>query len=108
EGPPSEEGTVLYRDVFPPPAPPRLDALSEASLVRLVWDPVAAPDLAGYAVFRSENGSAPARPTAALATDAPYNPATAKAGHRYVYTVRAVDKAGNQSPPSPEAKGEPF
>ncbi len=39
EGPPAEEAAILYRDVYPPPAPARLDALSEASLVRLVWDP---------------------------------------------------------------------
>jgi hypothetical protein len=108
EGPPSDEAVVDYRDLFPPPAPARLDALSEASLVRLVWDPVAAPDLAGYAVFRSEGSAAPARLNAELVTDATYTDATAKAGHRYVYTVRAVDRAGNASAPSPEAKAEPF
>ena len=32
-------GGLDYRDIFPPPAPARLDALSEAKLVRLVWDP---------------------------------------------------------------------
>ena len=97
-----------YRDVFPPPAPPRLDALSEASLVRLAWDPVGAPDLAGYAVFRSEAGQPPTRLNAELVVDATYEDRTAKPGHRYAYTVRAVDKAGNQSPPSPEARAEPF
>lgn len=111
EGPPSDEAAVAYRDVFPPPAPPRLDALSEAALVRLVWDPVAAPDLAGYAVFRSEVGAAPATPVrlnADLVADATYTDSIAKAGHRYVYTVRAVDRAGNVSAASPEAKAEPF
>jgi fibronectin type 3 domain-containing protein len=43
-----------------------------------------------------------------LVVDASYDDATATSGHRYVYTVRAVDRAGNQSPPSPEAKAEPF
>src|SRR5207244_10003315 len=42
EGAPAEEAGVDYRDVFPPPAPARLDALSEKALVRLVWDPVPA------------------------------------------------------------------
>jgi len=32
----------------------------------------------------------------------------AKPGHRYRYTVRAVDKAGNVSEPSPEAVAEPL
>src|SRR5262249_44894145 len=108
EGPPSEEAGVDYADVFPPPAPAKLDALSEASLVRLVWDPVGSPDLAGYAVFRSESGSAAVRLDTELVTDSFYNDTTAKPGHRYVYTVRAVDKAGNVSVPSPEARAEPF
>jgi len=108
EGAPSEEAFVDYRDIFPPPAPARLDALPESSLVRLVWDPVGAPDLAGYAVFRSEGADAPVRLNRELVADASYDDATAKPGHRYVYTVRAVDRAGNQSPPSPEAKAEPF
>ena len=108
EGPPSEEADVDYRDIFPPPAPARLDALSEASLVRLVWDPVGAPDLAGYAVYRSENGGAFQKLNTELVTDSFYNDTTAKAGRRYSYTVRAVDRAGNASPPSPAATAEPF
>ena len=48
EGAPADEAPVDYRDIFPPPPPARLDALPEAGLVRLVWDPVTVPDLAGY------------------------------------------------------------
>ena len=33
---------------------------------------------------------------------------TAKPGHRYRYTVRAMDTAGNMGPPSPEAIAEPL
>ncbi len=108
EGPPSDEAGVDYRDVFPPPAPPRLDALSEASLVRLVWDPVGAPDLAGYAVFRSEGAGAAAKLNPELVVDSFYNDTTAKPHHRYTYTVRALDQAGNASPPSPGAAAEPY
>jgi hypothetical protein len=108
DGPPAVEAGVDYRDVFPPAAPARLDALSEGLLVRLVWDPVAAADLAGYAVFRAE-GSAPfARLTPDLIKESFFNDSTAQPGHRYRYVVRAVDTAGNQSPPSPEATAEPF
>ena len=35
EGLPAEELAFIYRDVYPPPAPSRLDALSEGNLVRL-------------------------------------------------------------------------
>ena len=39
EGLPAEELPVFFADVYPPPAPPRLDALSEGNLVRLIWAP---------------------------------------------------------------------
>ena len=100
EGPPSAEAGVDYGDVYPPPAPAHLDALSETALVRLVWDPVAAEDLAGYAIFRSEAGGPEKRLNAELAVDSFANDTTVQAGHRYTYTVRAVDKAGNMSAPS--------
>jgi len=108
EGPPAVEAGVDYRDVFPPPAPARLDALSEGKIVRLVWDPVAAPDLAGYAVLRTEGTAPPERLNKELLKESFFLDETARPGHRYRYTVRAVDTAGNQSPPSPEATAEPF
>jgi len=108
EGAAAEESGVNYRDVFPPAAPARLDALSETSLVRLVWDPVAAPDLAGYAVFRSEGNAAPVRLTKDLVADPTWDDTSVQKGHRYTYTVRAYDHAGNESAPSPQAVGEPF
>lgn len=108
EGPPAEEAGVDYRDVFPPPAPARLDALSERTLVRLLWDPVVAPDLAGYVVYRSDDDAAATRLTPEILKDPFLVDSTVKVGQRYRYTVRAVDNAGNQSPPSPEAVAEPF
>ena len=108
EGPAATEAVIDYRDVFPPPAPARLDALPEGKLVRLVWDPVAAPDLAGYAVFRAEGSGAFERLNKDLVKDSFFNDETAQPGRRYRYTVRAVDNAGNQSPPSPEATAEIF
>jgi hypothetical protein len=108
QGLPAEEAAVDYRDVFPPPAPARLDALSEAGLVRLVWDPVPVSDLAGYLVFRAEGNGEPARLTPEPVKDSFFTDSSARAGTRYRYTVRAVDKAGNQSPPSPEAVAEPL
>jgi hypothetical protein len=108
EGAPADEAGLEYRDVFPPPVPARLDALPEAGLVRLVWDPVPAPDLAGYVVFRAEGNAEPARLTAEPVKDSFLTDTAARPGHRYRYTVRAVDKAGNISAPSPEAVAEPL
>jgi hypothetical protein len=108
EGAPADEASLDYRDVFPPAAPARLDALPEAGLVRLVWDPVPAPDLAGYVVFRAEGNAEPARLTAEPLKDSFSTDTSTKPGHRYRYTVRALDKAGNISAPSPEAIAEPL
>jgi hypothetical protein len=108
EGLPAEEAPLDYRDIFPPPAPARLEALPEAGLVRLVWDPVPAPDLAGYVVFRAEGAGQPVRLTPDPVKDSFMADTTAKPGKRYRYTVRAVDAAGNIGPASPEASAEPL
>ena len=108
EGPPAQEVGVSYRDVFAPPAPFRLEALSEEDRVRLIWDPVASTDLAGYVVFRATDSAAPVRLTPLPILETFFEDSSAASGTRYRYTVRAVDAAGNQGPPSPEAVAEPF
>src|SRR5512135_1175849 len=108
EGLPAEELPVLYRDVYPPAAPTRLDALSEGTRVRLVWTPVDAPDLAGYLVFRAAGGAPPALLTPSPVTDPFFTDETVVQGTRYRYFVVAVDRAGNRSGPSPEAVAEPY
>ena len=108
EGLAAVEAGLNYRDIYPPPAPRRLDALSEGRLVRLFWDPVAASDLAGYVVFRAEGDGAPQRLTAQPIPESFVTDETVKPGVRYRYTVRAIDKAGNLGPPSPEAAAEPY
>ena len=107
-GSPAAEAGVDYRDIFPPPAPRRLDALSEGKLVRLVWDPVTASDLAGYRIYRAEGTGAFEPLRKELVTESFFNDGTAKPGLRYRYMIKAVDTAGNESAPSPEAMAEPF
>jgi hypothetical protein len=108
EGLPADEIYVLPRDVYPPKPPARVDVLSEGQLVRVLWDPVDAPDLAGYVVFRAEGTSPPVRMNDAPLTDPFFTDKTVKPGRRYRYTVRAIDRAGNLSAPSVEAVAEPF
>lgn len=108
EGVPAEEVGVDYRDVFPPPPPSRLDALPEGNLVRLLWEPVPAADLAGYVIFRAEGDGAPVRLTPQPVADTFFSDTTVTSGRRYRYSVVAVDAAGNASPPSPEAVAETF
>ena len=60
---PPKSSSSFRATSYPPPAPARLDALSEPTCVRLLWDPVDAPDLAGYFLYRSEGSGAPVRIT---------------------------------------------
>ena len=108
EGLPASEVTLSYRDVFPPPAPARVDVLPEGDLVRVLWDPVPAADLAGYLVFRAEGDGPAAALTPQPITDTVFTDESARSGVRYRYSVAAVDTAGNRSPPSPEVVAEPF
>jgi fibronectin type 3 domain-containing protein len=76
--------------------------------VRLIWDPVAAPDLAGYLLFRAEGAGAPAPIRTSPISDTFYSDESVETGRRYRYTVVAIDSAGNRSAASSEAIGEPF
>jgi hypothetical protein len=95
---------VTPKDIFPPSAPQGLvgSVIQEngtpAAVVDLSWSINPESDVAGYRVYRSEQegvrGDAlqPALvPTPAL------RDAAVQAGHRYWYTVTAVDRAGNES-----------
>lgn len=108
EGPPSDEAGILYRDVYPPAAPARLDALTEAKLVRLVWDPSVSADVVGYLVYRTVDQAPSAPLTEKPVTDTFFTDENVPEGKRSRYTVRAVDGHGNLSPPSPEAVAEPY
>ncbi|HEX6322572.1 MAG TPA: hypothetical protein VFZ36_02515 [Vicinamibacterales bacterium] len=94
---------ITPRDVFPPPAPANLTAVSGPGAVSLIWDAVEAVDLAGYLVLR---GDAPGETLLPLfetpIADTTYKDATTVAGTAYVYVVVAVDKATppNRSPHS--------
>ncbi|MEZ5290723.1 MAG: fibronectin type III domain-containing protein [Vicinamibacterales bacterium] len=109
EGPASPPACVTPMDTFPPGAPSALEAVGGAGVVSLIWDPVDAPDLAGYLVFR---GAAGDEPTALLTPDpiqaSSYEDRTVTPGTRYVYVVVAVDSAAppNRSAPSNRAEGE--
>jgi hypothetical protein len=107
-GAPSEEDGVVYRDVYPPPPVARLDALPEARVIHLIWQPVAAPDLAGYLIDRSVDGAKRDRLNTRPVEEPFYDDRDVAAGHRYRYWVRSVDRTGNQSADSPVAEAEPF
>lgn len=108
ESDPSPVVTATFKDLLPPPAPASITALVETKSVRLVWEPVDAPDLAVYVVYRTEgvgHETAGAKPkeigTFAMAIvpagttmtiDKDPNP-----GIAFRYAVAARDKSGNES-----------
>jgi len=111
DGPPlmqsnlSEPVKVTFRDLVAPPAPETVTALIETKAVRLLWDPVSAPDLAGYRIYRSEGvghgasvrdiGTVPL--INEIVTANTHIDPTLNLGIAYRYAVTAIDKSGNES-----------
>ncbi len=84
-------------DDLSPPAPSALEGRYESGVTTLSWTAVAAPDLAGYRVYR---GASPDfEPTAArLVASTAATAWTDAAGAAWIYRVTAVDTHGNESP----------
>jgi hypothetical protein len=102
----SQPVTVTPRDTFPPATPQGLGAallpgLAPGTLlVDLSWSINLETDLAGYHVYRSEQeGTRGQLVTPDLLPTPAVRDTSVVPGHRYWYTVTAVDRAGNESPP---------
>ncbi len=103
----SPTAIVTPRDTFPPATPhdvvaAALAANSSAPLeVDLSWSINVETELAGYRVYRSEQQDAAGRPiTLELLLSPAYRDTSVQPGHRYWYSVTAVDRTGNESVPS--------
>jgi hypothetical protein len=94
---------VTPRDTFPPAVPRNvvaavLPGADGGQVVDLSWSINVEPDLAGYRIYRSEKPGERGQSlrTELLATPA-YRDSALEAGHRYWYSVTAVDREGNES-----------
>jgi len=101
-------------DIFPPAVPAGLAAVAtlpapgasqEQPSIDLSWQPDTEADLAGYIVYRREEGEewqriSPAQPVVGPA----FHDANVEAGHTYVYAVSAIDQKGHESAKSAEAQ----
>jgi hypothetical protein len=103
----STPATVSAIDTFPPAAPQGLvaavlpGAASSSLVVDLSWSINLETDLAGYRVYRSEQEGARGQLiTPDLLPVPAVRDTSVGPGHRYWYTVTAVDRAGNESAPS--------
>ena len=92
---------LAMRDIFPPRPPAGLEAIanpsSTAASIDLSWQPNTEPDLAGYRVYRQDGSTAAVNLTPELIPIPGFRDVTAIVGHRYLYSVTAVDSAGNES-----------
>ena len=101
---------VTPRDTFPPAAPQAISAAvlpgetDNSPVVDLSWSINVEPDFTGYRVYRSERPDTKGQllTTELLPTPA-YRDTSVQPSHRYWYVVTAVDRAGNESAPSPPA-----
>lgn len=97
---------VFADDVFPPAVPTNLQAVfsgpGQKAFIDLVWAPVTNADLAGYNVYRGEDGGTLTKVNAELVRAPAYRNSEVQTGKHYTYAVTSVDLRGNES-----ARSEP-
>jgi len=104
----STPAIVTPKDIFPPESPRDVVAAVlpggpvGTNMVDLSWSLNVETDLAGYRIYRSESeGSRGEALNQELLPTPSYRDASVQSGHRYWYSVTAMDRAGNESGPSP-------
>jgi hypothetical protein len=107
EGEDTPEVKVFANDVFPPAVPSGLQAVfsgpGQQPFIDLVWVPDTDADLAGYNIYRREEGAGVVKLNSELVKTPAFRDAQVIAGKTYVYSVSAVDERGNESARSEEA-----
>lgn len=97
---------VTVHDTFPPTQTSGLQAVfsgaGQEPFIDLTWAPNTESDLAGYDVFRHEQGSAPTKINDELVKAPSFRDDNVALGREYFYAVRAVDLRGNTGPMSVE------
>ncbi|HVR42630.1 MAG TPA: hypothetical protein VMS56_04225 [Thermoanaerobaculia bacterium] len=102
ESHPASTSEVEFRDLTPPPPPANLVTLAEDEAIRLVWDPVEAPDLAGYRVYRETDRGRVSLAWEPIA-ETSFRDTRLEPAETYVYYVSSVDENGNESELTPSA-----
>lgn len=102
--------TVTPKDIFPPSAPQGIvivyvpAAASVPAHLEISWSISPETDLAGYDIYRKEQGNDTALKLNSRPLLTPsYRDMNIQPGTSYSYTVKAVDRAGNESPASEPA-----
>jgi hypothetical protein len=107
EGDDSAPVSVVATDVFPPAVPSGVEAVAsgvgQQPFIDLTWPPVGDSDVAGYNVYRREQGQALVKINTGLVKTPAFRDPGVQQGHTYFYSVSAVDLRGNESGRSEEA-----
>lgn len=96
ESVPSGFATAAFRDIQPPAPPEGVNTLLADRSVRVIWEAGDAADVAGYHVYRALQGQTRVRLTTNPVTRPEWNDVPPP-GRFYIYSVTAVDAAGNES-----------
>ena len=97
-GPASPPACITPKDTFVPAPPRSLAVIAGSGVINLIWDANSERDLAGYLVLRGPAPGDTLQPiTQEPVAAATYRDETVQPGVRYVYSVVAVDRAGNRS-----------
>ena len=98
---------AFTHDIFPPAVPTGLQAAfsgaGQKPFIDLVWSPDTEADMAGYNVFRHEEGGEPVKLNTEPVKASAYRDANVQSGHKYFYSVSSVDVRNNESAKSEEA-----
>jgi fibronectin type 3 domain-containing protein len=107
EGDDTRTVPVFAHDIFPPAVPTGLQAVfsgvGQAPFVDLVWSPGTEADLAGYNIFRHEEGTQPVKLNTQPEKTPAFRDSKVQSGKKYFYSVSAVDERNNESAKSEEA-----
>lgn len=96
---------VLPKDHFAPAVPSGLSAMKGPDFITLIWDANQEKDLAGYNVWRKEEGQAGYVCLTKLPIlENTFTDKTIEKNKRYEYAISAVDTLGNESAKSASAK----
>jgi hypothetical protein len=106
EGDDSVPITVFVNDIYPPSVPSGLQAVAsgvgQLPFVELTWSPVTAADLAGYNLYRRDEGGEAVKINTDLIKSPSFRDVHVETGKTYSYSVTAVDLRNNESARSEE------
>ena len=98
---------LIAHDVFPPAVPSGLQAVAsgvgQSPFIDLIWAPNSEADLAGYNIYRQEEGAAAVKLNPQPVATPAYRDTAVTSGKKYIYSISAIDLRGNESGHSEEA-----